>query len=177
MSIIDVLIAVDGATLAEQVADKSIDPGTESHPTSLQSYQSSDVYVSMVAQKSYVVNDGGKSELTIKANAGDSIRWTITTFGNNIDYTAYLYNGSFKPASNISPLVYLPVSHSTYLPSTGTPDTSTPVLYHNQLYAAQGTVLAPGEGIQYSLAFKLINNYTGALVGYFTWDPFITVSK
>ncbi len=175
MATIDVLIAVDGAKLAEQVSDGSISAGTQDNPTSLGSYSSSDVYIAMISESSNVTNEQGKSELTIVANSGDSVRWTITTFGNNIDNTAYLYNGHFNPSSAISNLVYLPITNTTYLPSTQDP-TSAPSKFNNHLYVALGTVLTPGQKIQYTLSFKLVNNANGDVIGYFYWDPFIQVN-
>jgi len=176
MGMIYILIAVNGTQLAQQVADGSIRPGSQTSPTSLGAWQSSDVYISMIAQNSVVVNDGGQSELTVAANSGDSLRWSMQTFDSNSDYTAYLYAGTFNPPSNISPLVYLPVTTSSYLPTSSNP-LAPPSLVHNSVYFAQGTVLTPGTQIQYTLSFTLVNNSTGAIIGYFSWDPFINVAK
>lgn len=175
MAMIYVLVAVNGTQLAQQVADGSIKPGTQSSPTNLGSYQSSDVYISMTAQNSVVVNDGGGSELAVAANAGDTLRWSMQTFDSNSDYTAYLYAGTFNPSTNISSLIYLPVTTSSYLPTSTNP-LAAPSLVHNSVYFAQGTVLTPGTTIQYTLSFTLVNNSNGAIVGYFSWDPFINVS-
>ena len=175
MAMIYVLVAVNGTQLAQRVADGSINPGTQSSPTSLGSYQSSDVYISMTAQNNVIVNDGGGSELTVAANSGDTLRWSMQTFDSNSDYTAYLYAGTFNPSTNISPLVYLPVTTSSYLPTSSNP-LAPPSLVHNSVYFAQGTVLQPGKQIQYALSFTLVNNANGKVVGYFSWDPFISVS-
>ena len=175
MAMVYILVAVNGTQLAQQVADKSIQPGTQSSPTNLGAYTSSDVYISMTAQNNVVVNDGGGSELTVAANSGDTLRWSMQTFDSNSDYTAYLYAGSFNPSTNISPLIYLPVTTSSYLPTSSNP-LAPPSLVHNSVYFAQGTVLTPGKQIQYTLSFTLVNNSDGAIVGYFSWDPFISVS-
>jgi hypothetical protein len=127
---IDILIAVDGAKLANQVADGKLSAGSQSNPTSLGAWQQSDVYIAMITQNSSTVNDGGQSELDVKANSGDSIKWTMQTFDGNADYTAYLYNGVFNPATNITPLVYFNQNTSEYLP-TGSDPTVTPTLEHN----------------------------------------------
>ena len=50
MATIDILIAVDGAKLAQQVSDGSISPGSQGSPTNLGSYSSSDVYIAMITQ-------------------------------------------------------------------------------------------------------------------------------
>ena len=174
MSTIDILIAVDGAKLASAVAANTLQPGTESSPTSLGSYAQSDVYISMIAESENTVDNAGKSELQITASVGDTVRWSMSTFGYNLDYTAYLYNGTFNPATGISSLNYVPTVTTVYLPVTSDP-TSAPSKSTNHIYEARGTILEKGQ-IQYALSFKLIDNATGDVLGYFSWDPFINVS-
>ncbi len=55
-------------------------------------------------------------------------------------------------------------------PSTSVP-TTTPIAVNNTTYAAQATIIQSGESIQYTLSFTLVNNSTGAIVGYFWWVP------
>ncbi|MBL4710100.1 MAG: hypothetical protein JKY48_16850 [Flavobacteriales bacterium] len=175
MSLINILIAVDGITLAEQVRDGSIKKGSLNNPTSLKSWKESDVYISMISQHSNVVNDGGKSELKISANAGDSIDWAMTTFGNNSDYTAFLYAGHFTPSSAIVPsgLTYFNSQIDEHLPNNSKVLTK----YTNNVYLAQGTVVKVGVSIQYTLSFQLVDNTTREVIGYFYWDPFIDVNN
>lgn len=78
---IDILTVVDCVSLMNAVANKTITAGTQSAPTSLGSYASSDAYIYMITASSYVVNDQAKSELTVSANVGDSVRWMITCPG------------------------------------------------------------------------------------------------
>lgn len=179
---VNVLIAVDGDKLAQQVSDGSLGAGTQSNPTMLGAYSSSDVYISMMAQQSFATNDQGGSELTITVNSGDSIRWSMTTFGGNNDYTAYVYDGRFndkstgQPSTAItSPLNYIPITNVLYLPSTSNAE-GVATKYTNHQYVAQGTVVTPDSQIQYYLSFALINNANGNVVGYFLWDPFINVN-
>ena len=177
MSLIDILVTTDGEKIAQQVSDGSLDPGSQANPTNLGSYTTSDVYIAMITQNNNVDNNTqGQSELQVKANAGDTIRWTMQTFGSNVDYTAYLYDGNFNPSENISPLVYMNMHTSVYLPPSTSP-TADPVLLHNYIYAAQGTVIEYGDQIQYTLSFALVDNQTGENIGYFSWDPFINVSQ
>lgn len=176
MSLINILINVDGSKLAQQVGDGSISAGSQSSPTNLGSYTSSNVYIAMVAQNSVASNNQGQSELTVTANSGDSLRWSMQTFDGNADYTAFLYQGTFNPNQSITPLNYFNMHTSTYLPA-GTQPTTGAILFHNNTYVAMGTVIEPGKQIQYTLAFELINNSTGQTIGFFTWDPFISVSN
>ena len=175
MAIINIIVAVDGVQLAQQVQDGKLSPGSPNAPTFLGSWTQSDVYISMIAQHSAVSNDQGESELNVKANSGDVLRWTMTTFDGNTDYTAYICNGSFNPSTNITPLFYMNMVASQYLPNGSNP-LGTLQNYHDNVYAAQATVLQPGNQIQYTMSFALVNNSTGQVVGYFSWDPFITVA-
>lgn len=174
MGLINILVAVDGTQLAQQVADGSIKPGSKTSPTPLGAWSQSDVYIAMISQHNNVVNDGGQSELTISANSGDSIQWAMTTFGNNVDHTAFLYAGAFSPSGAIVPtgLLYFNTQTSEQLPN----NSGTLQQYTNNVYVAQGTVVEVGVKIQYTLSFQLVNNATGAVIGYFTWDPFINVN-
>ncbi len=177
MSTINVLIAVDGAKLAQQVADKSIKPGTADAPTNLGAYGSSDVYISMIAPNSSVSNGTqGESELQISANGGDSIEWAITTFDNNFDQTPFLYTGTFSPAHAINtPLSFSCGEAYAYLGS-GNPASTSPTKFINQVSTVTGTIEKVGLKIQYTLSFVLVDNSTGNTIGYFTWDPFINVN-
>lgn len=177
MATINVLIAVDGASLAAQVADGHLSAGSANAPTNLGSYGSSNVYISMIAPNSYVSNSTqGQSELQISANGGDTVEWAITTFDNNFDQTAYLYGSSFNPASAINtPLSYACGQAYAYL-ATGNPPASTPSKFVNQVSTVSGTILQIGLTIQYTLSFVLVNNSNGQIIGYFLWDPFINVN-
>lgn len=176
MQTIDILIAVDGAKLAQQVADGSVSPGSQESPTSLGSYAESDVYLSMITQNSNVNNDTqGDSELQVKANSGDIVNWSITTFGDNADQTAYLYNGSFNPSSAMHSLSYSNFQVRNYIPAGETP-TVDPSPYTNTLYNASSKVQQIGVQITYNLSFTLVDNSNGNIIGYFLWDPFIYVS-
>ena len=75
MALINILVAVNASELASRLADGSMKPGSVSSPTNLGAWGGSDVFVSMIAQNSYVASDQGGSELDIKANSGDTVRW------------------------------------------------------------------------------------------------------
>lgn len=177
---INILVAVDAATLAQQVSDGSLSAGTLNSPTMLGAYSSSDVYISMVSTYNSVDNDtNGQSELQVKANSGDSIRWYMQSFDCNTDYTAYIVSGVFNTTSGnavISDFHLRSMQAGCYFPSTSDP--SSPLQeYHNQVYLAEADVDASGGTVQYYMTFSVVNNSTGQTVGYFKWDPFINVSQ
>lgn len=177
MATINILIAVDGAALAQQVADGSLPPGLYGSPTSLGSYSQSNVYIAMIAPNSSIANSTqGQSELEVSANSGDTVEWAITSFDNNFDQTPYLYNSSFNPAAAINtPLSYASGQAYAYL-ATGNPPATTPTKFINHVNTVSGTIQEVGVQIQYTLSFTLVNNSTGAIIGYFMWDPFINVN-
>jgi hypothetical protein len=177
MATINVLIAVDAAKLAQQVADGSIKPGTLSSPTNLGSYENSDVYIAMITQSGNVDNTSqGKSELEVKCNGGDTIQWAITSFANNFDHSVFLYNGVFNPSAAMNPMSYNSSQTKNYLPAPGTGGAvGTVTKYINQVVTAQANVAQVGVRIQYFLSFQLYDNSKGTVIGYFAWDPFINV--
>ena len=181
MATINVLIAVDGAAIASQVADGSLSAGSQASPTYLGAYGSSNVYISMIAPNTYVSNGTpgqgqGQSELQVSANGGDTVEWAITTFDNNFDQTPFLYNGNFNPSGSINtPLSYACGQAYAYL-APGNPPASTPTKYVNQVSTVSGTIQQIGVTIQYTLSFALVNNSNGKIIGWFYWDPFIQVN-
>ncbi|MES2381889.1 MAG: AidA/PixA family protein [Bacteroidota bacterium] len=185
---INVLIAVDGETLYNQIQDGSLLAGTADSPTSIGNYGTTDVYLSMVTQHSNVTNNPqgghgqGESELSIICNIGDIIQWSVITFDANTGQTPYLYGGNFKclaPAGAAAgiktPLKYLTTEVVNYFPPTNNP-TGTPIAATNAIARAIGLITAPGQTLQYSLAFALVNNSNGTIIGYFSWDPFIVIN-
>jgi hypothetical protein len=177
MATINILVIVDGTGLASAVADGIIPAGTQASPTALGSYESSDVYISMVAPNGSVVNNTqGQQGLLISTNGGDIIAWGITTFANNFYQTAYLYNGIFNPSNSINtPLSYACGEASVYL-ALKNQHANKPTKFINQASTVSGTILQVDVTIQYVLSFTLVNNSNGAIIGYFCWDPFITVN-
>lgn len=172
---IDILSVIDTATLASKVANGSIPKGSISSPTSLGSYSQSDTYVFMITEGSYVVNDQAKSELTIACEVGDNIRWTITNPGAGVEYSCILYNfASAAINTAISEPICLPMDVNLYI-NGETPNTSTPRAINYTSSAWQTTALAACNSVQYSWSFQLIDE-NGNILGYFQWDPFITIT-
>lgn len=179
MATIDIIVAVDGDQLQEQVNGKELSAGTKAAPTYLGSWTESDVFISMIAQQQFVSNDSsdGSSELTVTCNSGDTIRWRMTTFSSNTDTCAFIYGGKFTNALNngksveLSPLTLLSDQNTVNIPN----ESGTLTAYNNQLYFAQATVLGSSQKLQYYMDFELVDS-TGTSIGYFQWDPFIVVN-
>lgn len=175
MSTINVLVAVNAEQIAQQVADSKLSAGSAASPTSLGSWTSSDVFIAMVTQSQYVVNQQGQSEMTLKASSGDSVRWLITSFDGGTDYSVYVYASSFNPADDIASTVYMNLQTNEYLPPNGD-TTRNPVKVVNHIYVAQSTVTgSTGSQIQYTMSFAVYDNKNQRMVGHFYWDPFINI--
>ena len=169
MSTINVLIAVDAATLALQVKDGSIKPGTQSTPTSLHSYIRSDVYIDMIMQNGSVSNaSDGQPQFQMKCNSGDTVRWTITSFANNFDHSVFLYN--VKLSRSFAKVSYDSTPLDNYLPTQGDGgSTGNVTKYVNQIATVQANVVKVGRSNKYMLSFQLIDNSNGEVIGYFKW--------
>lgn len=187
---INVLITIDGETLYNKVQDGSLLPGTAAVPTSLGTYGTSNVYISLITQNNNVSNNPpggqgqGQSELSITCKVGDVIQWSVITFDANTNQTPYLYNAIFETVDPITrepnnlkvgittPLTYKTTSVVNYFPPSGTPK-GVPTSTTNTITTASGTITTAGQTIQYAPCFELVNNSDGTIIGYFSWDPYI----
>ncbi len=167
MSISDILLTIDGAELAERVSDNSISAGTQDNPTGLGTYNTSGVYITALSGNSIATNKQKHPLLSLPTYG---TRINMSTFGSNIDYTAYLYEISLKSVF-AGQTKYLPHEYVIYLPGTETP-TDPPQAFGNYAYE----VFTPDIEIQYTFSFSLVNNSDGKTIGYFFWDVFVQKS-
>jgi nematocidal protein AidA len=166
---VDILCVIDAETLADLVGSGKISKGSLNSPTSLGAWGSSDLYIYMITEGSFVVNNQAKSELTIKTSVGDNVRWHITCPSNRQSCMLYqLQTGS----TLLGPMELLHMTETEYINDTAT--TAKKVTYQESAW--QTTVLGTGS-VQYSWNFQLIDNKTGNVLGYFCWDPFINIAE
>ena len=183
MSQIFIAITVDAISLA-----KNKTGGSWNNPISLGSYASSDIYVEMMAQGDSVVNDQGGSELTINANVGDEIVYTISSPGAGQNYYPVLYNAHLNNANvrSLGPNTAVWTNYglgsggsgkaptfSNEIP-TGYPDAGSP----NTFICPQWLFQVNGAGsTQYTMSFAVLDTQTGNVIGYYMWDPFINIQN
>jgi len=176
---IEIVVLVDTANIIENLS--VLQPGTLSSPTSLGSFGASDNYIYMVAKNGFVSNNQqAKSELQIDAKSGDTIVWNMISFDTG--FTPFIYDSHFvltsgEGAIGLSEVVYDNKLKNVYLPETTKPETSNLIEYVNHAYTASTKVSTVDQNIQYTLSFQLIDNTTGDVKGYFSWDPFITIGS
>jgi len=174
MKIINMLIAVDGAALTQQVADGSLSPGSPDAPTRLGDYSDSGVYIIMMASSGPIIDNTRKQpELRLGISGTDTTRWAINTLDNNHDQTAYLYRGPFD-IDVFSTLLYSCKKKKTYL-ATGNPPVSKPTKFSNQVSTVTGFMELPTEVMDNIVYFTLVNNKNGQTIGYFMWEPLISL--
>jgi nematocidal protein AidA len=176
MATIDILCVIDTNGLMK----KNLKPGTLKQPTPLGSYGDSDTFVFMICDGQYASNDQGKSELTVNALIGDTLRWTITdpSTGLNLgqtthSYSCILYNfasGAINTGAITQPVL---IAQPAVMYYNGSENDPLPAVYMCSAWTS--TVLKPGS-VQYSWCFQVINCLSGEVIGYYSWDPFINVA-
>ncbi|SNR17285.1 AidA/PixA family protein [Tenacibaculum jejuense] len=168
---IDILTVVDTVSLREAITSGKLTAGTKSNPTSLGSYSASDAYIYMITANDYVVNDQAKSELTIQANIGDTVRWMITCPGGGTSSNVVLMNWTAGSGGDIISPISLDLDIDLYVGSA----TVAPSGVEFQNYCYAGMLTKKGD-VQYYVAFQLLDEH-GNNLGFFQWDPFIKVSN
>lgn len=166
---IDILVVVDAETLIAKKPGGSV--GSE---IQLGSFGTSDPYIYMIAPGDFVVSNQAKSELNVAASSGDNIRWTITSPTRGQEFNPILYKFATGDASALTPPQLLDVQLNVFVPTSLTSPTGpfTSTLYQDYLW--QATLLKPGQSIQYTWCFLVLDN-AGHIKGAYQWDPFITV--
>ncbi len=171
MATTDILTAIDVQSLPKLSQDKN-------SPT-----EGLNAYIYMIVKNDKVISGQAGAELNIKASQGDVIRWRETSLSGNFDSSVMFYqfvsnggtllqdpqliggvnNGTPYTIQGIDPIYKM----------TG-PWDSTTVTYPYHYY--QSTVMAQGK-VTYHWRFQVNDTHSGALVGYGSWDPFITIGN
>lgn len=171
---IDILSVID----CERIIADGHKGGDINNPTNIGVNEESDKYVHMVCSSLYV-NDNeskgeGHSELRVNANVGDTVQWSITCLHEGTSYNVSLQN--VDPFVNVEAIskpeaITLPVNMYVAPPFNTNP---TKISYLNYLIDCR--VVKPGEAVTYKIAFQMFDR-VGKSLGFFTWDPFIQISK
>ena len=170
---IDVLVAIDSDTIL------SVYGNGGSSPSSPKPVDNSYIYMIVAQDDALSGNAGG--ELNISASNGDNIRWRETTLSMNFNTSVVFAEfstqqtslitspelvGGFPPDGDVeTELEPQPVQGT---PPWSAKETSTP--YHFW----QATAESPGT-VTYHWVFQIFNS-DGTSAGYYSWDPFITIT-
>lgn len=164
--IIDVLIAIDAETIISQLGTNT-DPNNPAQVTDA-------TLIYMVTKQADAMSGNAGNELNIKAETEDVIRWRETSLSLNSDYVGILYGFQQTGGGDqlISPPTPLQATVTTPLPNPADPLHPTTQQIEN--YFWETTVLNPGT-VTYHFKFMIIDRHSKVL-GYYWWDPFITIS-
>ena len=168
---IDILCTIDAETLVDMVKEGKIAAGSIESPTSLGSWGSSDLYIYMITEKNFVVNNQAKSELKISTRIGDNVRWKIDCPSNSQSCILYSFRAG-QGAELLTPPQLMDLHEIKYINDQAT----TIKEVHVEDSVWQSTVVNTGD-VQYSWSFQLVDNTNGKVIGYFTWDPFISICE
>lgn len=163
MDIIDLILVMDTAGLLA-----AYPPGSPEAPNSVDQPL---IYM-MVRQANAVFGEASK-ELKISARTGDILRWRASSLSLNSDSTAALYKFfALRGSDLLSPPAPLLAQIASPLPNPADPLHPGRQEIANAFW--QSTILAPGN-VTYAFQFMVLDRDNNPL-GYFSWDPFITIS-
>ena len=164
--IIEVLIAVDAQTIIE-----TLGPNSDSN-NPVQVTNAALIY--MITKQGEAVSGNAGNELNIKAETLDVIRWRETSLSLNSDHVPILYK--FVQTAGDQSLIDTPrpllAKVKTPLPNMSNP--LQPTTQEIESYFWEANVLNPGQ-VTYHFMF-MIADRSGKIVGYYWWDPFITIT-
>ncbi|MFI0780482.1 inclusion body family protein [Streptomyces sp. NPDC021212] len=162
---INVMIAFDALSIAKRYPDASRNPDA---PT-----QVDHDLIYMTTRHDRIVGTSG-AELNFRANPRDIIRWRETTLSLNSDYCALLYRYVSSDQLISKPRVV--IGDGTYpMPKDGAVDRPDFATQDYEDHYWEADVRKIGR-VTYRFYFQILDSEQN-LVGYFQWDPFITIDK
>ncbi|ATB43162.1 hypothetical protein CYFUS_008642 [Cystobacter fuscus] len=168
--VIDVLVVVDAESIMEQFqGNLSTNPAK---PTYIGT-NSNLVY--MFVKGDEVVSGQATSNLNVAVKTNNLIRWRAASLTMNTEYSVILNSclitqgqSLISPPQPINPSVYVPVPTV----SGGTVTGETRQTFTDFYFQAVG--LNTGQ-VTYTFSFAITNN-DGNVLGYFKWDPNLSIS-
>ncbi|MFJ6621318.1 AidA/PixA family protein [Kitasatospora sp. NPDC091335] len=166
---IRVLIVFNAEDIVNDLGPGSQDP---KNPTWVEAAAK---YIYVTVKQANTVSGSTGAELNITAHVDDEIRWRETTYSLDDNFAALLYdyestsNLISKPQPSGPAQARLPFSTAT---SAGDTKYDATQKVQNSYWSAN--VTNPGSG-SYTFSFQIIDR-DGNLVGYYKWDPFLTIT-
>ena len=163
--IIDVLVAVDTDTIISKYGTNtdSTNPVQITDPS----------LIFMITKQADAVSGNAGSELKIGAKTLDTIRWRETSLSLNAVYSTLLYKFVSSSGEDlISPPTPLLAEVQDPLPDPSNP--TSPKTQTIESYFWNSTVLKAGN-VTYHFNFMILDR-TGAVQGYYWWDPYIQIT-
>lgn len=168
--ITNVQITIDTDRLIKDYPNPSQDPGS---PTGI-----AHNYQYMVVSGNEAINGQGTADLEFTAYPGDEVRFTMTSEYNNMDNPVLMY-GITKFGEGTD--VFGTFTSESATDSTPVPNGNAvvpPVYAEETFYYYQANVKQSGQE-HFMISFAMYERVRGGgdpqLIGYFIWDPTITV--
>ncbi|MBY8609657.1 MAG: inclusion body family protein [Burkholderia sp.] len=181
-NIIDVLTAFDvDEILRKNNNSLSTNPN---QPTSLGQNPDTVYMITTLANAAYGYGQGplqginqgeAGSNLRIKANVNDVIRWRTVSLTDVADYKCFLYRFTAISGALLSEVSYLTANVTEPYPAAGWPGSNRVNEEPRADYYAQATVIRPGTET-YTFVVAIYDRHA-QLKGYITWDPYITANS
>lgn len=133
----------------------------------------------LVTSREYVVSGNGTGDLNIKAEVGDTLRWTSMSESDNMDTAVFTYafnqSGGTKVTGNVTLDTF---TTQSMFPTSANPPQVNQI---NQNYWFMTCNITDNGTESYTVNFGLYRRTRGvpgqALFGYFYWDPTLTVGQ
>jgi nematocidal protein AidA len=172
---IDILTVVDGKSLWQDYKSR---PGTLQNPTPL-GYSASK-YIYMLVRRSEA-NNGAEAqpELNVAVKTGDTVRFRSISLTGNTSYGTLIYRFDFYSANAGQSLILTPTPNiqTKNVPTLNIGGDGKPDFGSQSYQDFFFSTLAEKEGqVTYELCIMLTDNQ-GNKLGYFTWDPYLTITK
>ncbi|MGC9497672.1 inclusion body family protein [Streptomyces sp. WG7] len=168
MAEINVMIAFDAATIVERNPNASKNPDAPTY--------ADESLIYMTTRQDHIIGTSG-AELNLRAEPGDSVKWRETTLSLGSDYKALLYR--YVSNDNQHVLIRTPeieVVQGVYpMPQEGTEGTPAFTVQEYEDHYWRTTVKRTGK-VVYHFYFQILDRHRN-LMGYFQWDPFITIER
>lgn len=168
ITIDNILIVFDAETIVDTYTKPSLD---STKPIGI---SNSNNVIFMLTKSGDALSGQGGSELNFKASPSDIIRWRETTLERNTGYNVQLYEYKASAGGDlISTPTMMPIQVTIPVPNPSNPlkPTKTQKVYD---YLWQSTVLDTGR-VTYTFKFEILNR-DGTALGYYSWDPFVTIT-
>ncbi|MEA1676227.1 AidA/PixA family protein [Nitrospirillum sp. BR 11163] len=136
-------------------------------------------YAYMITQPNYAISGQASGDLSIRAQEDDIVRWwTISLYADTRVY-AVIYN--ITKINNNDPTILADFVYSTHVQTVPVPNPGDPVHYtmkNEDVSYVQADVEATGTEF-YGVSFYLVQinpDGSNSVIGYYNWDPKITVN-
>ncbi|RQS12941.1 hypothetical protein DIE07_07595 [Burkholderia sp. Bp9002] len=174
-NIIDVLTAFD----IEEILNK-YGPLSQNRDSPTRLVNSQDTVYMLTTHAHAYYNQGGDqgeggSNLRVKADVNDVIRWRTVSLTAAADYKCFLYQFVPLGVNLLGPTTFQTANIAEPYPAPGWPENNRVNEEPRADYYAQATVLSPGTETYY---FRVaIYDRHAQLKGYVYWDPYINISN